>query len=412
MATILSPTSTAEVREILAWAVSGTVPLAVQGHGSRDSYGRPVAAQHKLVLERLAGIISYEPQELVLTAHAGTTMTEIEAALAAAGQMLAFEPPDPRFLFGAATAGTLGGCLSTNLSGPRRVKAGAARDHFVGFQAVSGRAEIFHAGGKVVKNVTGYDLPKLMAGAFGTLGVLTEVTIRVVPAPADRCTLATSGLTEEEAGRALSAALNSPYEVSGAAHLPAAVASRLASGLAGGDSGSLTLVRLEGFPRSVASRADSLGDLLAAAEGSPPWHAVPPAVADKAWLAVRDVWPLIGGEAGDDCLWRIVVPAAAGPGLAAAFGRAVGGRSFFDWGGGLVWLATAAAVTRDTAGDLRRAAQTLGGHAALVRAPADLRRTIPVFQPEPDGRAALSRRVKSGFDPAGVLNPGRMVEGA
>jgi len=406
MATILSPTSAQEVQDIVTWAVSGAIPLTIQGGGSREAYGRPVEAQHKVSLDRLNGIIAYEPEELVLTARAGTAMDEIETALAEVGQMLAFEPPDSRALFGADSVGTLGGCLSTNLSGPRRVKAGAARDHFIGFEAVSGRGESFRAGGKVVKNVTGYDLPKLMAGAFGTLGILTEVTIRVVPAPGDRRTLAADGLSSAVAGQALSAALGSPYEVSGAAHLPP-----LAAGQAGGDGDSgLTVVRLEGFPRSVAARADSLRTLLnTTTQGQAEWRVLPDETADLVWRDIRDVWPLIG--ATDDCLWRIVVPARSGPELTACFGRASGARAFHDWGGGLVWLAMSEAVARDSAAALRQAVQIRGGHAMLARGSADLRRTLPVFQPEPDDRARLTRRVKTGFDPAGVLNPGRMFEG-
>src|SRR5438045_4268573 len=180
----LTPTDIDELREAVAEALAAEEPLEVVGGGSKRRLGRPLQTAHTLELSRLSGIRDYAPSELVLTAGAATPLAEIERALSEHNQMLAFEPPGWGGLLGVEDAApTLGGILACNLSGPRRIKAGAARDHFLGFSAVSGRGEIFKAGGKVVKNVTGYDLPKLMAGSYGTLAALEEATVKVLPQP-------------------------------------------------------------------------------------------------------------------------------------------------------------------------------------------------------------------------------------
>src|SRR5436305_3496176 len=216
-----TPADINELREAVAEALAAEQPVEVVGGGSKRPLGRPVQSAHTLDLSRLSGIRDYAPSELVLTAGAATPLAEIERALAENGQMLAFEPPGWCGLLGVEEASpTLGGVLACNLSGPRRIKAGAARDHFLGFRAVSGRAETFKAGGKVVKNVTGYDLPKLMAGSYGTLAALEEVTVKVLPQAETVATVLFAGIVPEAAGRLMSAALGSPHEVSGAAYLP------------------------------------------------------------------------------------------------------------------------------------------------------------------------------------------------
>ena len=220
------PTTLDQLRDALAAAVADGEAVELLGLGSKRGLGRPVQAARVLDLAALAGVRAYEPAELVLTAAAGTPLAEIEALLKASLQMLAFEPPDLGALYGTWSAGTLGGAIAANLAGPRRVKIGAARDHFLGTVAVSGRGEVFKAGGKVVKNVTGYDLCKLLAGSFGTLAAMEEVTVKVIPAPAKSRTVLLFGLAPHEAVAALAQALNSPHEVSGAAYLPAAVAAR------------------------------------------------------------------------------------------------------------------------------------------------------------------------------------------
>jgi glycolate oxidase FAD binding subunit len=381
--------------DVVAAAVAQEEPLEIVAGGSKRGLGRPVQTPHVLDVTAFSGIRAYEPEELVLTAGAATPMREIGAALALKAQMLAFEPPDWSGLMGGGAQPTLGGVIACNLAGPRRIKMGAARDHFLGFRAVSGRGEAFKAGGKVVKNVTGYDLAKLIAGSYGTLAVLTEVTVKVLPLPPEERSFALHDLDEPTALRVMTAALNSSHELSGAAHLPAG---------ASGRERALTLLRLEGPLPSVTARAAALARELAdvataAAEtiASEPSRAL--------WRAVRELAPLAGDAAR--ALWRCSVPPSAGPQLAAAVARALDARSLFDWGGGLVWLAVPGGGDGGAA-VIRKAVAASGGHATLLRAPDALRAAVPVFEPQPPALAALTRRVKDGFDPKRILNRGRM----
>ena len=218
-----------DVEDAVRWALAEGKPLEIVGRGSKRTLGRPSQSDLTLDLSGLCGVTLYEPEELVLSAKAGTPLAEIEALVEQRGQQLAFEPMDyGPVLGGPRGAGSLGGALAANLSGPRRIKAGAARDHFLGFSAVSGRAETFKSGGRVVKNVTGYDLCKLLAGSFGTLAAMTEVTIKTLPRPETEATVLILGLDDVRANSAMSAAMASSCDVSGAAHLPAGVAGHLA----------------------------------------------------------------------------------------------------------------------------------------------------------------------------------------
>src|SRR5436305_11092632 len=241
----LQPRTAKDLVDAVQWALSRGAALELVGHGTKRAIGRPAQSDLTLDLSGLTGVILYEPEELVLSAQAGTPLEEIEALLAAQGQHLAFEPMDYGVLLnGAAASGTIGGTLAANLSGPRRIAAGAARDHFLGFEAVSGRGEAFKSGGRVVKNVTGYDLCKLIAGSWGTLAALTTVTIKTLPRPQTQATVVVSGLDDATAVRAMTAAMATSCDVSGAAHLPATVAARIEPSVAAGRS--LTLLRLEG----------------------------------------------------------------------------------------------------------------------------------------------------------------------
>ncbi|MFT5440935.1 MAG: glycolate oxidase FAD binding subunit, partial [Alphaproteobacteria bacterium] len=271
MTEVLQPADAAQVVETVAWAVSEEVPLEITGAGTKRGLGRPLLGAHggegnriighTLDLSRLSGITLYEPEELVLSAGAGTLLAEIEAAVAERGQQLAFEPMHMARLYGN-DGGTLGGAIACNLAGPRRIKAGAARDHVLGVKGVSGRGEAFKSGGRVVKNVTGYDLSKLMTGSYGTLAALTEITIKVLPAPEKISTILLFGLDDAAAVRAMTVALNSSHEVSGAAHLPAPTATQSAVGYVSGTGGAVTALRVEGFSPSVAARTEALRDLL------------------------------------------------------------------------------------------------------------------------------------------------------
>jgi glycolate oxidase FAD binding subunit len=404
MTQTLKPRSEAELRDAIAWAVAEETPLEVVAHGSKRGLGRPVQARHTLDVSALAGIRSYEPEELVLTCAAATPMAEIQAALDARKQMLAFEPADLAPLLGARPgAGTIGGVLSAGLAGPRRVKSGGARDHLLGFHAVSGRGEVFKAGSKVVKNVTGYDLPKIFCGAFGTLGVMTEVTVKVLPAPPKSRTVLLFALDETAAAKAMADALNSPFEVSGAALLPAVIAARSGVDFVRDAGTSVTALRIEGTPASVAARCAGLRALLAGRGRDEELHSMRSA---KLWAELRDVASLLPDPAA--AIWKLSMPPAAMPTVAAA----LQGERFYDWGGGLIWLAVPAQGIADAdAGRVRGALAACGGHATLMRAGEPLRAGVSVFQPQDAGLAALTRRVKESFDPRRILNPGRMYAG-
>src|SRR5947207_11040117 len=307
------PADLDELREAIAEALAAEEPLEVVGGGSKRGLGRPLQTAHTLDLSRLSGIRDYAPSELVLTAGAATPLAEIERALAEQGQMLAFEPPGWCGLLGVEDAApTLGGILACNLSGPRRIKAGAARDHFLGFRAVSGRAEIFKAGGKVVKNVTGYDLPKLMAGSYGTLAALEEVTIKVLPQPETVATVLFAGVLPEAAGRLMSVALGSPHEVSAAAYLPSGTAMPLALAVRP----STVALRVEGPAPSVAFRRDSL---LREHVDSGASSTLADSESVAFWRAIGEVAPLAG--LGERAIWRVSVAPARGAATAVALGR-------------------------------------------------------------------------------------------
>jgi glycolate oxidase FAD binding subunit len=405
MTETLKPRDAKDVEDAVQWALAGGKPLEIVGHGSKRALGRPAQTDLTLDLSGLAGITLYEPEELVLSARAGTPLAEIEALVASKGQQLAFEPMDYAAVLGSEPGrGTIGGALAANLSGPRRIKAGAARDHFLGFTAVSGRGETFKSGGRVVKNVTGYDLCKLMAGSWGTLAVLTEVTIKVLPKPETEATLLVLGLDDATAMKAMSVAMGSSCEISGAAHMPAVVAARASD--AGGKR-AITALRLEGVPPSIAHRRQVLEALMK------PFG--PVVVLDEAgsaalWPGIRDVTPLAAdASSGERPLWRISTAPTKGAEL-ARLAAGTGAETLYDWAGGLLWLAL---PPSDDAGAavVRRAVAACGGHATLVRAPAALRAAVAVFEPQDAAVAALTKRVKDGFDPKGVLNPGRMWAG-
>ena len=406
MPSVFKPTDDPQVLEAVAWAVGEETPLEVVGRGSKRGLGRPFQAEHTLDLSALAGINFYEPEELILSAKPATPLADIEAVLAEHGQMLAFEPQDTGPLYGRPPGeGTIGGVFACNLSGPRRIKMGAARDHLLGFNAVSGRGEAFKSGGRVVKNVTGYDLSKLITGSHGTLAVITELTFKVLPAPEKTYTVLVTGLDAAGATRAMAAAMNSAHEVSGAAHLPASLTRRSEVSYVATAGRSVTALRLEGFGPSVEQRCRELTQALAAFGPVEELHTHN---SNRFWREVRDVAYL--AEPADRLIWRLSVPPSAGHAVAAALATRAEIEVLYDWSGGLVW------VSVPYAGDaghtaVRAAVAESGGHATLVRAPAELRAAVPVFQPQPGPLAALAARVKDSFDPKRILNPGRMVAG-
>ena len=370
---VLRPRDRADLVEILR---AHPRPIEPIGGGSKRSIGAPVDAD-PLELSAFAGIVTYEPEELVLTARAGTPLATIEAELARHGQRLAFEPPDFGALLGAAPCGaqTIGGVLAANLAGSRRVSAGAARDHFLGFEAVSGDGVPFKAGGRVVKNVTGYDLPKLIAGSWGTLAVLVSVTVRVAPMPETETTIVVPVRDAAGAVEILSCGLGSPHDVSAAAFVPNRGAA----------------LRLEGFGASVAARVDGLLEWLGRDDVE--------ALADA---ESRGFWRRVGSaeDLGDArCVVRISVPPTHAPRVIDAIEPE---QYLLDWGGGLIWAAF-------TEPDIERIRSAIGeGHATLWKAPRALREAVDVFQPLPAPVAAIAAKLKAAFDPHGRLNPGRV----
>jgi glycolate oxidase FAD binding subunit len=402
------PDTPQQAAEAVAWAAAEQQPLEVVAGGSKRGIGRPLQVEHVLDASALSGISDYEAAELVLTAGAATKLAEIETRLAENKQMLTFEPPDLRALLGAEDKEqTIGGVLACNFAGPRRPKAGAARDHLLGFQAVNGRGELFKSGGKVVKNVTGYDLSKLIAGSWGTLAVLTEVSVKVLPRAETGNTVLVLGLKDRDAIRALTHGLNSEHEVSGAAHLPERLAARSEVQAVAGARVGVTALRLEGPAPSVAYRAQALRDSLS--EYGPTERLLADDT-ERLWQEIRDVKPLI--EPRERAVWRISVAAASGPAVAAVMSDELDCELFYDWGGGLIWVAVAGKAEDAGAGAVRRAiALHGGGHGTLIRGSTSLRASIPVFEPLPDALAALTARVKESFDPRKVLNPGRMYAG-
>jgi len=400
----LRPREPKQVEEAIAWALAQGKTLELIGCGTKRAIGRAAQSDATLELSGLAGVTLYEPEELVLSAKAGTALTQINALVAEQRQQLAFEPMDYGPLLGGAPgAGTIGGAIAANLSGPRRIKAGAARDHFLGFSAVSGRGETFKSGGRVVKNVTGYDLCKLMAGSWGTLAALTDVTIKTLPRPETELSILIIGLDAATAGKVMAAAMGSFADVSAAAHLPAELAADVPEVASAG--AAITALRLEGVAPSVAQRKAVLEKLLGAF-GS--LATVQEAASRALWQAVRDVTPFAAkGPRDHQDIWRISTAPSRGADVGRALTDKAGGEILYDWAGGLVWAALPR--TDDAHAPLVHATVAgAGGHATLIRAPAAVRAKVDVFMPEPAPLAALTQRVRKGFDPQGVLNPGRM----
>ena len=376
------PNSSAELAEIIATADG---PLRVEGGGTRSGLGNRVEGE-VLSVSGLSGISLYEPGALTIVAGAGTPVQVIEDALASEGQRLPFEPMDHRGLFGTKGVPTIGGVVACAVSGPRRIQAGACRDSLIGVKFVDGKGAQLKNGGRVMKNVTGYDLVKLMCGAYGTLGVLTEVAFKVLPAAEATATVMFDGLTDVQAVEVMSHGLTSPYDVSGAAHLPA-----------GPDGTPVTMIRLEGLSQSVAYRAMSLTEQLARFGQA---RVETGADACKAiWAGVRDVEGF-GGTGGD--VWRYSVKPGDGPELGRALARKGALRHAYDWGGGLVW------ALLPEGSDGRAALDGLGGHATLIRAEDQTKARFGTFHPEPAPLARISSGLRAKFDPKGLLNPGIM----
>lgn len=398
-----------DVEQVVRAAIAGEQPLEIVGHGSKRQVGQPMATNAVLDLSALNAVVSYEPNELIITVQAGAPLADVKSLIDSKNQQFAFDPMDTAPLLGAPDIGTIGGMIGAGLAGPRRIRAGGARDHLLGAHAVSGFGDSFKTGGKVVKNVTGYDLCKLLAGSWGTLAVMTEVTLKVMPRPESERTLLLRGLDDVTANKAMTAALGSPFDVSGAAHLPYQAFRAADGALAGLESGhAVTLLRLEGIAASVAHRAGSLTALMAPFG---PADMIEGEASVAAWSSIRDVLPFAAsGSLGAWPVWRIVCPPASGGALGEALARESGGDVIYDWGGGLIWAALPPKPDAQ-ASFVRQRVEAAGGHATLIRASEEIRRQIDVFHPQAAGVAALGDRVRASFDPRNILNRGRMARG-
>ena len=372
-----SPATESDLAAIVADARAKKTTLAIAGGGTRAGLGRPAAADAVLSTLALAGVTLYEPAEMVFSARAGTLLRDIEAMLAEKGQSLPFEPMDSRALYGSTGEPTIGAVAACNVSGPRRVQLGAARDQLIGLRLVNGRGE------------------SVKSGAMGTLGGLTEVTFKALPAAPDSGALVCEGLDDIRAVECLCAAMGSPFEVGAAAHLPAGL----------GDAPARTLLRIEHVPESVGYRLDRLAGTLR--EFGTPARLNHEATR-KIFANIRDVAPL--AEPRDAAVWKISTAPAKGPATVAAIAAKIAATWLYDWSGGLVWLATPALGDCGAAA-VRAAVAANGGHATLARAPQAARRELDVFQPLAEPLMKLSRGIKSSFDPDGVLNFGRMYAG-
>ena len=385
MSSAIKPSSEAELAEH-ARAAEG--PFEIIGSGTKRGLGHPVQAARTLDMSAFSEIIVYEPEELILEAGTGMRLADVEAMISTKGQQLAFEPPDFSAVLGSAHSGTIGGIVACNLSGPRRIKAGAARDHVMGFHGVTGLGDVIKNGARVVKNVTGYDLPKLLTGSYGTLAALTSITVKVLPAAATEETLIFLGLSDARANQAMCLAMQSACDVSGAAHLPGTP--------------SQTLFRLEGIRQSVSYRRQKLASHLRIFGAS---DYLDQKESLLQWKAIRDVHPLSNDDAR--FVWRLSVTPSKGAETVSKIANQLDVQYFYDWAGGLIWLGVPrsnqayAYIIRDC---------VKGGHATLMRAEEDVRERIEVFQPQNAALRTLTKQVKASFDPAGVFNYGRMYK--
>lgn len=398
MTPIHEPLSEEAAARLVQVAALSKTPLVIRGGGTRSLHPAPEGAD-VLSTRGLSGIVAYNPAEMTMTARAGTPLEVVEAALAEKRQMLAFEPNDLRGVLGTSGLPTIGGVFATNASGPRRFTAGAARDSLLGVRFVNGKGEIVKAGGRVMKNVTGLDLAKLLAGSHGSLALMTEVTFRLLPVPETAVTLVVSNLNDAEAAAAMATAMSMSVEVSGAAHLPESVRGRIAGGAL--PDGAATVLRLEGLAASVAVRAEKLAVAMA---GFGAVTRLEEEASRRLWREIRDGAPYADGTPRP--LWRVSVAPLAGQQLIAALRLEAGVDAFYDWQGGLVWLRMEADPEAEL---LRRYVKAVGGgHATLLRARPEALAATETFQPQAEAVVMLQARVKASFDPDGLFRS-RMV---
>lgn len=405
MQQILRPLDERELAHVLSESARLRRTLDVQGLGSKRRYGRPVETAALLTMRNFRGLTMYEPAEMVVSVRAGTPVGVLEAELAKHNQQLAFEPIDPGPALGEATGQhTIGGVIATNLSGARRVASGAARDHVLGIRGINGRGELFKGGGRVMKNVTGYDLCRMLAGSWGTLAVLTELTLKTAPRAEETRTLLLFGQPDEIGVEVLCAAMGTPYEVTGAIHLQAGFAGRLRSS-AGRQGSAITALRIENFSPSIAYRAGKLRQIFS------PYGAMEELAHKESLIFWDELRQLSFLQKSTEPVWRISTSPKMGPRVVQAISGYMECRAAYDWSGGLVFIEVPASADAGAA-DIRRVIATRGGHATLMRAEVSVRSVVEVFQPLEAGVRRLSDGIKRMFDPMNILNPGRLYADA
>ncbi len=378
----MNPQSESDFSELIKGRTSPIIPF---GGGTR-----PIgltSAGERLSLNNLNKITRYEPGSLTLVVEGGTPLKTIYDKLEEKWQMLPFEPIDYRELLGSSGDSTIGGVVATNSSGPRRIKVGACRDFVIGLRFVDGEGNIIKTGGQVMKNVTGYDLTKLLTGSFGTLGIITEVALKVLPAPEHAAVILIEDLEEKKGLELLNRSLNSPFEVSGATHL-----------CSGMDGNPVTMVRLEGFHSSVDYRVGELSRLFED-YGSLTIESDPERT-KKGWQYVRDIGPFHNKE-GD--VWRILTKATAAHSVVNGLRKHFEIEVFYDWAGSLIWVL----VPEGT--NLRDRLKGLNGHATLVRASDETKSRLQIFPQQSSMVQELKKKIKHKFDPNNILNRGMVL---
>ena len=406
MADVYLPKDEGELASFVKEAKGNQTPLEICGFRSKREAGRPINPSAVISTAKLSGITLYEPKELVISAKAGTPLHEVEATLAQYNQELAFEPAAFSRIYGAETvAASMGAVAAMNLSGPRRILRGAARDHLLGIRAVNGEGDAIKSGGRVMKNVTGVDLVRGLSGSWGTLSIFTELTFKVLPKAPESRTVMFLGLADEAATGVMSAAMGTPYEVSGTVHLHGKLASRLSGAGIAPAGAALTALRLEGASRNLSARVEKLRRELAPFGDT---YELDRQRSAGFWADIRSLAFLSADF--ERPLWRI----ATAPSKAAFIARALS--AFFDlnaayeWSGGLLWLelppSSDASVT-----EVRRVLAEFDADSMLMRAPRPVRAGVEVFHPLPPAKMKIVQALKAAFDPAGILNPGRMYAG-
>ncbi len=396
MSTILTPDSEKEYADVVRQAAADNTGIRILGGGSKEKLGQKVQSMITASTEKLDGVTHYDPGALSLVVKAGTTMNDIEEVLDKEGQRLAFEPTDYRGLFRTHDKNpTIGGIVACGISGPRRIRVGACRDSLLGVRFVNGRGEIIKNGGRVMKNVTGYDLVKFLCGSYGTLGVMTELSFKTAPKPETEATFIVSGFDDRQAIRFMSLALGQPLDISGAVHAPGETPE--------------TYLRIEGLRSSVKHKLQRLEKLLVDFSGMPNFgsNVIRSTESENLWQKIRDI----------DCytetsgaVWKISLRPIDTPPFMELLKENMDVEAFYDWGGGLIWLHTPT-INSETAGLVRMILDRFGGHATLVKANDALKEYTGVFHPEPKPLALLAKKIRAEFDPCHILNPGLMTVG-